>query len=292
MTRTVPLFREAERFTNRSTPHFRIEEKVEIITDFPADQIAPAGAAWSCVDDMASWLSCLLDSSKYGNERLLKPETWKFLFTPQTIVPPAEFYPTQKLTQPQWMTYGLGWFQHDYKGRKLDFHTGSLNGTIAIAGLLVTERTGVYILANLDHAEVRHALMYKAFDLFALGGNRDWSVEMKALYDTLRVQGKQKEKDFEAKRILNTSPTLPLDTYAETYTNPLYGTVVITVTGQELHVSLNNFVDATLRHWHYDVFRGTYGRREFGKLNAQFQLNAEGKVASVEFDGVVFTRKQ
>ena len=48
---------------------------------------------------------------------------------------PGDFYPTVELTQPNWRTYGLGWFQQDFQGRKIDFHTGSLSGLIAIIGL-------------------------------------------------------------------------------------------------------------------------------------------------------------
>ena len=32
---------------------------------------------------------------------------------------------------------GLGWFQHDYRGRRVDFHTGSIDGMVAIVGLLI-----------------------------------------------------------------------------------------------------------------------------------------------------------
>ena len=51
------------------------------------------------------------------------------------------------------MTYGLGWFQQDYRGRAVDFHTGSIDGMVAIHGLIRDERLGVYVLGNLDHAE-------------------------------------------------------------------------------------------------------------------------------------------
>jgi hypothetical protein len=66
-------------------------------------------------------------------------------------------YPTTRLTKPHWMTYGLGWFQQDYRGRAVDFHTGSIDGMVAIHGLIRDERLGVYVLGNLDHTELRHA---------------------------------------------------------------------------------------------------------------------------------------
>ena len=81
------------------------------------------------------------------------------IFTPQTIVTAEAFYPTARLTKPKWKTYGLGWFQQDYRGRAVDYHTGSIDGMVAIHGLLRDQNVGVYVLANRDHAELRHALM-------------------------------------------------------------------------------------------------------------------------------------
>src|ERR1019366_7104182 len=84
-----------------------------------------------------------------------------------------------------WETYGLGFFEEDFRGRFVAYHTGSLAGRTAIIGLMPDERVGVYVFGNIDHAEFRHALMYKAFDLFA-GTNgqpaRDWSAEFLTLY--------------------------------------------------------------------------------------------------------------
>ena len=43
--------------------------------------------------------------------------------------------------------YGLGWFQHDYQGRMVQFHTGSIDGMVAIAAVIPEDRFGVYVLA-------------------------------------------------------------------------------------------------------------------------------------------------
>ena len=78
----------------------------------------------------------MLDSAQVNGTRLLEADTYLELLRPQVIVPPAQFYPTIALTKPHWTTYGLGWFQHDYNGHALSFHTGSLPGTTAIIGLI------------------------------------------------------------------------------------------------------------------------------------------------------------
>ncbi|MFM7856562.1 MAG: serine hydrolase domain-containing protein, partial [Flammeovirgaceae bacterium] len=181
MTRTVPLLKMVTD-TNHSTPHYFYDGAIRAIAPSSADNVGPAGSVYSTIDDMSQWMQCMLDSSKYQGGRLLKPTTWAEMFKPQTLVPASQFYPTMQLIKPNWMSYGLGWFQHDYKGKKINYHTGSLAGEVAIHAQLPDAKLGFYFFGNYDHAEVRHALVYKTFDLFALGGNRDWSKEFLKLY--------------------------------------------------------------------------------------------------------------
>lgn len=290
MTRTFPLLRQVKD-PNQSQPHYFYDNSIQVIQRTSADAVGPAGSVWSCVDDMSKWALCMLDSSKYAGGRLIKPTTWMELFKPQVMVTPAQFYPTAKLTKPNWTTYSLGWFQQDYQGRKINYHTGSLAGETAMHAQLPSERLAIYIFGNLDHAELRHALLFKAFDHFALGGSRDWSAEVFDLYKKQTETNEQQVKKFESERVPNTKPTLELAAYAGTYTDPLYGELTVAVQGNSLMVSVNNVAKATLEHWHYDTFRGFFEKRWWGKTNATFAFNGQGKIASVMFAGMEFRKK-
>ncbi len=289
MNRTVPLYKLVND-ANQTKPHYKIEEKITVIEHTSADQIGAAGSVWSSIEDMSKWVRCMLDSSKYTGGRLLSAKSWAELFKPQTLVPSNQFYPTAQLTKPNWTTYGLGWFQHDYKGKKVNFHTGSLAGAIALHAQLPEENLGLYVFGNLDHVELRHSLMYKAFDLFALGGTRDWDVEFYTLYKNIQVQGEKRKTAFESGRVAGTSPSLPLEQYAGKYTNPLYGEVVITIEGQQLVGVLNNFVKTSFSHWHYDTFRGWFDKKWFGEGTITFSLGADGKISKLNFSGTEFSR--
>ena len=291
MTRTVPMFKFTKGMPNQVSPHMEIDSAITVIDKDITDNISPAGGVWSCVDDMGKWVSCMLDSSKYGDKRLLTPKSWAMLLKPHTMVTPEEFYPTAQVTKPHWTTYGLGWFQQDYKGQKIDFHTGSLSGLIAINGMMADKKTGVYILANLDHAELRHALMFKAFDYFAMGGDTDWSAEFLKLYGGMKAKAKKAEKEEIAKRLPNTRPTLELTAYAGTYTDPLYGNVVITAQNNTLQLNINNYLQASVQHWQYDSFLGPYSKKQDGKCFVMFTLDEHGKVSKVSVDGMVLAKK-
>lgn len=291
MTRTVPLLKLVTD-GNHSLPHYFYDNAIRAITPSTAENIGPAGSVNSTIDDMSVWMQCMLDSSKYYGGRLLTPNTWAEMFKPQTLVPASQFYPTMQLINPQWTSYGLGWFQHDYKGKKVNLHTGSLAGEVAIHAQLPDAKLGVYFFGNLDHAEVRHALVYKTFDLFALGGNRDWSKEFLRLYGDIKANGEKAERDFEAKRVADTKPSLPLTAYEGKYIDPLYGEAEVKIENGSLKITTNNYLTATVQHWHFDTFRGDYEKGWHGKALAQFFLNAQGEVGKVHFEGMEFVRKK
>jgi len=290
MTRTATKLKNIKD-DNYTKPHHRINGKIQVIGYTKDDEVGPAGSVWSSIEDMSKWTLCMLDSSKYPGGRLLKAGTWAEMFKPHTLVTSSQFYPTQRLTRPNWTTYGLGWFQQDYKGHKLNYHTGSLAGLIALHAQLPDASLGYCFLGNLDHAEVRHALMYKAFDLFSLGGSRDWSTDIKALYKELGDRQEREIARLEGLRVQGTRPSLPLADYAGTYSDPLYGSVDVSVVGQALQLTLNKVETATLEHWNYDTFYGTWEKVWYGKVAAQFILNVHGKVDRISTEGAEFKKQ-
>ena len=289
MKNTFPNLALSSSYSNRSRAHFEIKGKIQMIPETAADSVAPAGAVWSTADDIAKWVNFLLG----GGKELLKPATLNELFKPQVIVPPGGFYPTRAITKPHWMTYGLGWFQHDYRGEMVNFHTGSLAGRTAIVGLLRDKKLGVYIFGNLDHAEARHALMYKVFDLFAFNDNsRDWSAEFKTLYDKIKADGAKREAETKAKRMPDTKPGLPLSAYAGRYSSPFYGTIEITLADGKLKAVFSPDLSAELGHWQFDTFMATWNKSWWDESLVAFQLSpVAGEVESLNIDGAVLTRE-
>ncbi len=293
MTRTVTTLSGLAGKGNAASPHFRIDGEVEVIENASVDPVAAAGSIWSSVSDMAKWMRFLLEGKTPEGTRLLKEETLDELFRPQALVDLDEFYPTQRLTHPKWTTYGLGWFQHDYEGRAVDFHTGSIDGMVAIHGLIRSERLGVYVLANLDHAELRHALMYTVFDLFDTtrreeGPRRDWSADLRELYRSIEKEAEEKRAELEAKRVPGTRPSLPPEGYFGAYSDPLAGEAAISKSEDGLRLRLGPTLTGSLEHWHYDVFQVSWDRQWQGTAFVSFRLGVEGEVESLVIDGLEF----
>ena len=292
MNNSYPNLSSSKSYTNRSLPHYEINGKIEVIPESPADAIAAAGAVQSTTDDIAKWVAFSLSNGTVDGKTLLKPETMAEIFRPQVMVTPGQFYPTAQVTKPHWMTYGLGWFQQDYRGEMINYHTGSLAGRTAIVGLLRDKKLGVYIFGNLDHAEVRHALMFKVFDVFAFNDNsRDWSKEFKTLYDGIEAQSNRQAEAARARRAQNTKPSLPLTAYVGKYADPFYGVMEVAMTEGKLRLQIGKARGGPLDHWHYDTFQITPANRWQGQSFASFQLTAiTGEVASITVGGATFRK--
>jgi CubicO group peptidase (beta-lactamase class C family) len=276
---------------NRATPHLKVKGVLRAIPPLSADAIGPAGSVQSCIDDLALWTLAMLDSSKYEGGRLVTPATWEELFAPQVIIPRAQFYPTALQTHPHWTSYGLGWFQHDYRGQKVNFHTGSLPGEIAIHGQLPVHRLGIFFVGNLDHAEVRHALLYRAFDQFALGLDRDWNQEFRELFQRLDEDYIRTTAAIANGRVSGT-PAAPIEELLGTYSSPLFGKVLLTQKERTLRILVNDTEAGTLEHWHYDTYRVRWDKEEDieGITLYTFGRNPVGRISELKTPRMIFQK--
>lgn len=311
MTGTIALASRIEDQPNVAVPHDSIapataepgsggpehrrppEASVVPIENASVDPVAPAGSVWSSVHDMSRWVRFLLAGGvSPGGERLLEDETVDELFTPQIVLREGMFYPTARLTEPDFMSYGLGWFQQDYRGLKVDFHTGSIDGMVAIVGLVRERGLGVVVLANRDHVELRHALMLRVFDLFDPHGEpRDWSAELKELYDGIAATARLEREERLAERVEGTTPSHPLSDYVGTYEDRLFGTVEVTRAGDGLRLEYGPGLQGRLEHWHYDTFRVRFDAAWRGERLVTFRLGTGGDIARLEMGGAEFARR-
>jgi len=280
LTRSTSIF-EAGNYT---TPYVDDPEVGIVEVDYTfSEQIGPAGMMWSCANDIGNYLTFLVNKGVFKEDTLLQPETFKYLFEPHAIIS-QEMYPTQRLTKPRWMTYGLGWFQHDYRGNKLDFHTGSLAGLIAIAGVMHDHNMAVYVFANLDHAEIRHAIMYKAIDLYVFDDDsRNWHQEIFKLYSELKEEAIKVKKKREDERVLETSPSLILEEYAGDYHHKMLGNIDVSVVEQNLLLNINNFLFYKAEHWNYDTFITNQDPKSRARYFISFNLDHAGNISELEF---------
>lgn len=255
--------------------------------DIPLDLAEAAGSAWSSLHDMSLWAQFLLRGGvTAGGQRLISAAAFEEMFEPQQLASPEDFYPTVQLTRPHWRSYGLAWFQQDFQGRKIDFHTGSLSGLIALIGLDRAGERAVIVLGNRDHAEMRHALLWEVMDNSPPAVRRDWNLEVFELYTSLAGKSDEQWAKTERGRLSGTRTSLPLNRYTGAYESAVMGQVSIVNSDGNLILRTDR-VDISMSHWHLDTFLfeyEPYAMREF----AGFSIGPNGSVSGFRLFGENF----
>jgi len=272
------------------SPHLYLDDQLTVPDwDFPADYADAAGSAWSSIHDMSLWAQFLLrDGVTASGVRLISEESIKQMFEPHQLASAADFYPTVELTQPNWRSYGLAWFQQDFQGRKIDFHTGSLSGLIAIIGLDRAGDKAIIVLGNRDHAEMRHALLWEVMDNSGAEDKRDWNQDVFELYAARAEKRETKWKETQNHRLKNTSLSLDADAYAGSYRSESIGDILIELSGRNMTFKMKR-VDFEMTHWHLDTFLVKYDSWEMREF-ATFNIGPDGKIVSIDFFGDTFVR--
>ena len=269
--------------------HFKDDKLTKADWNFPASLANAAGSVWSSIHDMSLWAQFLLgDGVTAQGDRLIDQSSFTQMFEPHQLSNESDFYPTVKLTKPNWRSYGLGWFQQDFQGRKIDFHTGSLSGLIAIIGLDRAENKAVIALGNRDHAEMRHALLWEVMDNSAADKRRDWNKDIFELYNSNANSREEKWQKTLDKRLKNTKPSVSKSQYLGTYQNETFGDIQIVKSANNLLLK-TKLVAFKMSHWHLDSYLVEYkpwGMRDF----ATYNIGADGKVTSMQLFGMTFDR--
>lgn len=278
---------------NYTTPYLNDLDDGIVQVDYNlSDQIGAAGMIWSSMSDVTNYLKYLVNDGVVGNDTILSKNTFDYLFKPHAFVTDASFYPTQQLTNPNWKTYGLGWFQHDYRGEKLDFHTGSIGGLIAICGIIRDKNVAVYVFANMDHAELRHAILYKSMDLFVFDDDsRNWHEEVFELYSKFKEQEKDYYRKLRDEKVPDTKTTLPLEKYEGEYSHPMLGKATVKNTVAGLIINFNDFLMLPIQHWHYDTFMSTKENPYRAQIDFNFKIGTDATVKSFDAFDETFTKQ-
>lgn len=265
---------------NVSTPHSLVDDKIVAIPWRNIDNIAPAGSINSSANEVAQWVRLQLGSGTFEGKKVFSPAVAKEMHTSQTVI---RLDPPMGMRYPgaHFLNYGLGWFLSDYKGRKVVEHGGAIDGMRAEVALVPEEKLGIVVLTNLGGSEVSMPLMYRVIDAYTGSPQKDWSGEMLGSYKKLMGMAEAAQKKADAERVMGTTPSHDLKSYAGTYNNDLYGDVEIADTDGKLGIRFGPAFVGSMEHWHYDTFRATFDGAGGAKAQVSFGLDVKGKVETM-----------
>lgn len=275
---------------NVASPHAEVGDTARAIEWRDIDNIGPAGSINSSAAEMAKWIRLQLGEGSYEGEQLIPAAAVGEMHTPQTLI---RREPPWDLTTPEshLLAYGLGWFLHDYRGRMVVEHGGAIDGMRAQVTLVPEEELGLVVLTNMGTSTgLGTALQYRVLDAYFDAGERDWAARYLSVSDSLEAEQEKQERKLREARAEGTEPSLPLERYAGTYADSLYGEIQVGHEDGALTMTYESF-EGTLEHWHHDTFRARFRDALTAGMGLSatlftFQLDAMGQVEALEAPGM------
>jgi hypothetical protein len=205
-------------------------------------------------------------------------EMWK----PAVLMPVAPPSGVMAATQPMFSMYGLGWDIRDYRGAKIVWHGGAVFGSQTAVVLIPDKHVGFSIEINSEDGEIIVGLMYELLDHYVGLPKDSWPEKIRAQKHE-RVQAALKMYQTAAATPAKVGPSLALDRYVGTYTDPWYGNIEIGQANGALTIDFKSTprMGGALEHWQYDSFITRFDDKTIEPAYVTFGLDADGKVEHI-----------
>jgi CubicO group peptidase (beta-lactamase class C family) len=282
---------------DRAQPHARMngglrgvgDQAVLDERDNLGSNASPAGGLAVSANDMARWLMIQLDGGALPDNRgrLFSQAAHDQMWTPLVLQPVAPRSGVMAPTQPMFNTYALGWDVRDYRGSKIVWHGGAVFGFLTAVVLIPEKHVGFSIEINSEDGAIIIGLMYELLDHY-LGLPKDSWPEKIAAERHQRVQEALQAYRSGTAQPAHIGPSLPLDHYAGTYSDPWYGNIEVGQAGGALTIDFKSTprMGGRLEHWQYDSFVTRFDDKTIEPAYVTFGLNADGKVERITMKAV------
>lgn len=228
MARTTMSIAEAAADPNHAVPHpFGLDGKPApqpVESEAIVEAVAPAGAAWSSVDEMARFvITQLQDGIAPNGERVVSAENLAATRQPQVAVS-AE------------TSYGLGWFVDAYKGQPLIHHGGNTFGFTSDLAFLPEAGLGIVTLTNAQAANLfTEAVRLRFLELaFAQEHESDETVQFS-------LDQRQEQFVMLAEAVGPAPDPATVAPFLTTFRNPALGEVTLSREGDRLLFDAGEF---------------------------------------------------
>lgn len=290
MTQSTTTARDLPNRPDVATPHGTRDSAVRPVPHRNLDNVAPAGSIYSSAEEMTHYVKFILGGGTYQGKELLKKATLAVIHTPHVAMPAPADTMTPSV---HFAGYGLGWVLQDYKGRKIAWHNGGIDGFLSEMWTVPEEKLGIVVLSNFDGHQIGPSIVWRILDQFLGAPVRDWSAINLKRIEAARAGQRAAAARQDSSRAKDTKPSHPLDAYAGTFADSLYGDLKVRVDNGQLVADFGaGSFGGPLEHWQYDTFRATWRDAQFGRSFITFGIDRDGKVSEARVESIGTFRRR
>jgi CubicO group peptidase (beta-lactamase class C family) len=294
MTTTTTSLLENAGNPNVAHSHSKIDDKIAVVKAVPAANAVGAVGINTNAEDIARWMTVLLDGGALpaavkdgaGNEaRLFSAAQGREMWTAQTPIKISEPKPALAATRPNFSAYGLGFQLRDYKGMKLAMHGGALQGFYSRVLMVPEAKLGIAILTNAESGGALTALQYRLLDQYLGAAPSDWIGVIGDAEHEAHAKELARVKGAAITRAAKSKPSLALAAYDGQYQDAWYGMATIKTIGtkervkQVMSFARTPDLVGELEHYQHDTFIVRWKERNFNAdAYVTFSLNPDGSI--------------
>lgn len=276
----------------RATPHLLMDGEIQTTGKDTSTVIAPAGGINCSAASMARWMAFLLrEGVTADGARLISSEQFGQLVAPVTVLPASPYLVEHAGSYVN--AYALGWNVTTFFGQPMLAHSGGLWGMTTYLMVLPEQGLGIFASNNLMSV-APHAVVLQLADQFLQEilpkPGVDWIEILSKLYEQRQAAGAAKVAEDAAQRAVDSTPSLPLESYAGTYRDPWYGAIHITLEEDGrlwFRSDRNPPLNGPLEHFQYDTFIARWTDRQLlADAYVSFSLSPDGTVERIRMKAV------
>ena len=251
------------------------------------ENMQSAGGIFMSISDLGRWLNLNMNGGKLDGKQVVPADVIRKVHTG---------YTKSTRNDPPFSgdgEYGLGWQIGKYRNEKVVYHHGGYPGYRSHVSFMPERKLAVGVMVNNDALGGRLADMLAAYayDWWLQTENLDADYA-KQLQETLKAfdnrrQGIAAEAATRAKR--EWQLTKPFADYAGKYRNDLLGTIEIMAKDKALAVRMGYMNTVATPYTEKDTIRVVMLPGGNGEVIG-FVMDAEGKVGSMTYNGITFTK--
>lgn len=271
---------------NIALPYAYLDEESKRIPFANVDALGPAGSINSTTTDMLNWVRLHLNQGTFNGQRLIAADGLEECHRYQMTI--KEAFPDCLFSYPELgpRTYGLGWFLRHYRGRRMVYHSGGIDGYGSYLAMLPEENIAVIILSNLDEGNSPVPVTYDIFDRLLGIEPLNWSKRYLTHEGKAEQAAKARSEKLKSQILPDTQPSHPQEDYLGTYSHPGYGSLKVEAIhkseDEDASISYDvhfNLISLTLKHVHYDSFEATSPLGPWTRLT--FLSDENGRISAV-----------
>jgi CubicO group peptidase (beta-lactamase class C family) len=277
---------------NVARAHVPLDGKLHVVDGNFLEKFSSAGSVASSVNDMSLWLKAQLNHGEYGKDgdkklRLFSEKQSRAMWQARTLLPVPQSATDQDKTH--FTAYALGWFVKDYHGVKVVQHTGGILGMVSKVVMVPEENLAMVILTNQQSGSAFNAVSQQILNEFLKLPEKDWVEHYAGKLKAYKVAKKELLIETAENVDKNSTPSLALTEYANTYVDNWYGEIAITLEDNNLVMQFGNTpaLHGTLEHYQYNTFIVRWDDRTLeADAYVNFNLNPDGSINNATMKAV------